>query len=954
MKFPTPRIWAALVAACLACRLSGAIPFPQAASDLAPDPAIRFGALPNGVRYVIMPNREPRERVSLRLLVLCGSIDEADDQRGLAHYLEHMAFNGSTHFAPDTLVKYFQRMGMRMGADANASTSFLRTLYQIDLPDHEPATVAQGLQVFSDYAGGLLLTPAMVDKERPIILAEKRTSDSVQFRQYVAQTHFLLGDSLFSRRITIGEKADIDHASREQFVDIYNTWYRPERMAVIVVGDFDPAEIEPQVVAAFRDLVARAPAPRDPDLGQATAALGLHTFYQYEPEAALTSVSINVVAPYSVQPDTAVLRRNHTIRALAAAMVTRRLVNLSKKEGAPLLFGNVLAFERYNFYRQASIVIGGPSARWRDDLAMGEQELRRALQYGFNAEEFRVVVADMRERFQQAADTASTRLSNALVGEIAESLLDNRVFTSPADDLARESKVLDQVTPEECVEALRYAFATPGRYVMVSGDAKIEGDANAAIAEAYRSAQAVAVAAPEAEKELAFAYTDFGPPGKIAERRRVDDLDLTLVTFSNGVRLNLKKTDFEANRVRIAIRVGAGLMLQPPAEPGLDFFIDQTFSAGGLGKHSGDDIRRIMAGKALQTSFRVGEDALVSHSVTRRSDLLTALQLAAAYVSDPGYRPEALRLATKSIAATYNQFEHTPQGTLDVEVSRLLADGDTRFGLPPRETELAHTIGEEKAWLAPQLASGPVEIAIVGDFDVDEAIGDVARTFGALPARAPKPGYRLERQVHFPAKPFTREFTVPTKIPKAVVAMYWPTTDIWDAHLRHRLQLLADVLRDRLRIRIRERMGDAYGVSVYNESSDTFTGYGQMTVTTVVAPDRTGETAQAILNVAGELLAGGVTDEEFERAKKPALAALRDQERTNPYWLNGVLASCQEFPQRLEWARMYKADVESITAADLTAVAKTYLLPGRVFRVKILPQEPAPAQVQPSSEDAAH
>ena len=264
-----------LLAGFLPSRICAAMPFPQAGSDLSPDPALHFGALPNGVRYVIMPNREPHERVSLRLLVLCGSIDEADDQRGLAHYLEHMAFNGSTHFAPDTLVKCFQRMGMRMGADANARTSFLRTLYQIDLPVHEPATVAQGLQIFSDYAGGLLLTPEMVDKERPIILAEKRTSDSVQFRQYVAQMQFLLADSIFPKRITIGQKAYIDKASRGQFVDIYNTWYRPERMVVVVVGDIDPAAVEAQVVAAFKGLVAAHPADEYPDLGQATVSLGI-------------------------------------------------------------------------------------------------------------------------------------------------------------------------------------------------------------------------------------------------------------------------------------------------------------------------------------------------------------------------------------------------------------------------------------------------------------------------------------------------------------------------------------------------------------------------------------------------------------------------------------------------------------------------------------------------------
>src|SRR5208282_2418799 len=168
----------------LADPLRAAIPFPQAASDLRPDPAISFGTLPNGVRYVVMPNHEPRNRASLRLLVLSGSLEEREDQRGLAHFLEHMAFNGSTHHPPGTLVEYFQRLGMSFGGDTNAYTSFDRTVYKIELPDIRPATVAEGLGVFSDMAGGLLLRPDMIVKERPIILSEKRTRDSAEYRQF--------------------------------------------------------------------------------------------------------------------------------------------------------------------------------------------------------------------------------------------------------------------------------------------------------------------------------------------------------------------------------------------------------------------------------------------------------------------------------------------------------------------------------------------------------------------------------------------------------------------------------------------------------------------------------------------------------------------------------------------------------------------------------------------------
>ncbi|HXA14070.1 MAG TPA: insulinase family protein, partial [Opitutaceae bacterium] len=175
-----------LVALFTAALAAAPLPFPQDTSDLKPDPAAHFGALPNGVRYVILPNQEPKNRASLRLLVLSGSLEENENQRGLAHFLEHMCFNGSAHYAPGTLVEYFQRLGMSFGGDTNAYTSFDHTAFQIELPDTKPATVAEGLQVFADYAGTLLLRPDQVQKERPIILSEKRTRDSVEYRQFEA------------------------------------------------------------------------------------------------------------------------------------------------------------------------------------------------------------------------------------------------------------------------------------------------------------------------------------------------------------------------------------------------------------------------------------------------------------------------------------------------------------------------------------------------------------------------------------------------------------------------------------------------------------------------------------------------------------------------------------------------------------------------------------------------
>ncbi|HEX3730267.1 MAG TPA: pitrilysin family protein, partial [Opitutaceae bacterium] len=526
----------AALALVLAVRLAAApLPFPQANSNLAPDPQARFGVLPNGLRYVVLPNREPRNRASLRLLVLSGSLEEAENQRGLAHFLEHMAFNGSTHYPPGTLVEYFQRLGMSFGGDTNAYTSFDHTAYQIELPDTKAATVAEGLRVFGDFAGGLLLRPDMIEKERPIILAEKRTRDSVEYRQWVASFHFLLPDSLLSERLPIGLAPVIEQARRDRFAALYNDWYRPERMAVIVVGDVDPDAVAAQVAAAFTPVADRAPALPNPSYGHVAAALGLRTAYHSEPEAPSTDVTIDVVAPYSYQPDTAELRRRHLARDLAAAMLNRRLEILSKKEGAAFIRGNVTIEEDFNFYRDAGVDITCAPDQWKAALGVGEQELRKALQFGFTPAELREAAANFRKELQQAAKSAATRRSPQVANDIISTLVERRVFTSPGQDLGLLGPDLDQVTPEECLQALRVGFGAPGRYVMVLGNARLEGDGQAAIVSAFQASRAIAVQPPPAAASEAFAYTDFGAPGRVVERRRVDDLDVTEARFANGV-----------------------------------------------------------------------------------------------------------------------------------------------------------------------------------------------------------------------------------------------------------------------------------------------------------------------------------------------------------------------------------------------------------------------------------
>jgi zinc protease len=322
---------------------------------------------------------------------------------------------------------------------------------------------------------------------------------------------------------------------------------------------------------------------------------------------------------------------------------------------------------------------------------------------------------------------------------------------------------------------------------------------------------------------------------------------------------------------------------------------------------------------------------------TTRDELLLELQLLAAQLSDPGYRPEALREARKKLDQLFSMFKHTASGPLTLEIAPLLADGDPRFGLPSHEITMGRNLEELKAWLTPQLSRGALEVALVGDIDIEASIAAAAKTIGALPPREPKPAFAELKKVKFPAQPFAKSYNIESEIPKASVRLYWPTDDALDVRRARRLHLLAAILSDRLRVKVREELGGSYSPQAENIGSDTFPGYGYMVANIDVDPASAEKISSLVVDLADELAQKGVTDDQLDRARQPLLTAYKESLRSNSYWLS-VIGQAQEKPEMLEWTRTRFADVSGITTTEISAIAKKYLSRDRVSRATILPE----------------
>lgn len=915
-------------------------PWPQATSDIKPDPGATFGTLPNGFRYVVYPNTEPPKRVSFRLHVAAGSLMEADDQQGLAHFLEHMVFNGSKHYTAADLIPRMQRLGIAFGAHANAYTSFDETVYMLDLPDLSKDTLDLGFTVMRDFGDGANLDAAEIDRERGVILSEKTSRDSVDDRIMEQQFLKLLPQSLVAKRFPIGIEDVIKGAARERFADFYTRYYTPERMTFVVVGDIDPAEISKRIESVFGDMKNPASPGKNPDLGPIKSPEGIQASIFADKEVDSTEVSLMLTRPFVEKPDTAANRAERIPLDLAHSIISRRFERLSQQENSPISKGTAGRFDLFNYLELGSIDVTAADDRWQDAVPVLEQEFRRALEHGFTEAELSEAKANLLNAYEQAVKQKPSRKSEGLATAFVRSINDNSVFSTPEENLEIARKALAAIDINTIHEALKEFWNAPGYHLTLTTKEKPEG-VEGNLAALYQESSGKPVEALAATAAEPFGYTNFGKPGTVATRKDVADLGITQLVLSNKVRVNLKPTDFEKNKIRLMARIGSGKLSQPKDSPMLDVFASAVFDGGGLGKHSNDDLQRILAGKNVSSSFAVGDDAFILAGGTTPAEFQLEMQLLAANLTDPGYRNEGLWQFQKAIPTIYQQLKHTTAGP-EQEMDAWLHGNDARFSVAPVEKLSAYTIADAKRWLTPELTKGYIELTIVGDFNIDTVLPDILATFGALPARAATPApLDAARTVKFPNAPAEKTFTFESKIPQAVASTVWKTAGMRNNIPEfRRFNILSEIYQNRLREEIREKLGASYSPNAGASGSDALDNFGYLIGQSVGKPEDLELLLKTMRDLAHELSEKGATEDELDRALKPTLGQLDKSLRDNGYWLGTVMSQSQADPKRLELARTRNSDYRSINLKEINALAKKYLAAENALMIAI---KPAPA-----------
>ncbi|MEA1969404.1 MAG: insulinase family protein [Thermodesulfobacteriota bacterium] len=911
--------------------------------NLAFDPALVMGTLDNGFKYILLENSTPENRVSMHLDVLTGSMNETEEQRGIAHFLEHMVFNGSTHFKPGELVEYFQSIGMSFGGDANAHTSFFETVYDIFLPSGDKKSLEQGLVVLDDYARGALLLDSEVDKERGVVLSEKRDRDSVSYRTFQESLKFSLPGSRINNRLPIGLEKVIKKADSKLFRSYYNTWYRPENMVLIMVGDFNALEAEELLKKKFFSMKPRSDKKYIPeDLWEKHS--GLKVFYHYEAEAGNTDVSINTITKKAFKTDTLTAFKERAVKSAAKMIFQNRLSKLVRKKSSPCTHAGIYSGDYLHNINFSAISADSDPDKWRDTLVLLENRLRQALEFGFTRQELKRVKADFLLKLDKSVKERTTRKSSKLARKIISQVNRKRVFQSPEQRRDILKPFILSLTVKDVNSAFEDIWAAEHRLVEVTGNALIDSDKDASrqvIRTLYNKSKMKKIARYQSGKNAVFPYLPEPlTMGTIKKVSKVKDLGISIIDMvgsdKNQVRLNLKKTEFKKGEFIFRVDFGKGRKAEPVSKPGLGLIAASVINESGLDSLDRDQLDAALAGRDVNIRFNTDQDGFSLSGRAGVDEAELVFQLVRSYFLDAGFRQEALLLAVERYKQMYQSLLRTQQGMMQLKGDSFLAGKDSRFGMPKFAMVEKIRLKDIESWIKPVFENADIEISVAGDFDSNSVIAAVQKYMGTLPESRGTIDEITRAEPYFPCGK-TLELKVETKINKGIARLTFLTDDFWNIKQTRRLNILATVFSDRLRKRIRENLGAAYSPYAYNNPSKAYDGYGVFNAVVSLDPDKIESVVKEMEMIAFSLAENGVEQDELTLALEPVKTHIKDMKKTNEYWLNSVLSGCKKHSEKFEWARDIFNDYASISEDDISALAESYFKKSKKALIIIKP-----------------
>ena len=678
-------------------------------ASLKPDSRVVWGRLDNGLRYALLPHQGVPGRVVMKLAVLSGSVDERDDEQGIAHFTEHMAFHGSAEMDEPGMLSFFRRLGAEYGSDVNAFTTFDSTTYSLEFRQNDPRFLADGFRLFKGIAGSINFDQAAIQRERRVIFAETRNRNGLADRQLQASYPVLFRGINFAHHSPIGVDETLNSFQRENFLDFYRRCYRPDLMVVVVAGDIDQAAMESGIREAFGSLTKpTAPLPVRPEGKPDIRSLRAGVFRI--PGVGSAEILAASVSPVSSRagPREAAVRAQ--LSAFVMELFQNRLRLFIPGAGSPQA-----SYESFLNYESASASVRVSGEGWSQGILAVDQVIRDTLKRGFKTSE----ITELRERYQRNVNHHVGQLPvmdpAELCGKLTDSITDHTVFIGPATEAAWMNDWLARLTPDDVNRGFRALWNPEALAFYVSGDVDLQvkpADVIKAVQQHRRGESSYLLPSPP--KDEVFTLKKPGASSTVVETQSVPALGVELMRFSNNVRLNFIPTQHEPGLVHAIIRIGDGLLTLPGKRPALKEFGLNTLIGSGTVYYQTDQIARIIDQRFLNFSFDISDnDAFTFRGLMSAANLETFLGVATEVIRSPKFNPYAHRdermRAAMGRSAGAMGFQEGQRDLMDY-----LFQGDARFmsGTPLDYVSLS--VNDVRQWMEEPLTSGYVEVTIVG------------------------------------------------------------------------------------------------------------------------------------------------------------------------------------------------------------------------------------------------
>ena len=900
------------------------------------DTAVRAGVLDNGLRYFVRRNVKPEKRAELRLVIDAGSVLEEEDQRGLAHLLEHMAFNGTREFAKDELVRYLESVGMRFGADLNASTGFDETIYQLTLPTDSAGVLARGVEILSEWAHAITLDSAEVARERPVVIEEWRSGQGAASRIRDQQLPIIFRGSRYATRLPIGDTAVIRRATAADLRRFYETWYRPDLMAVVVVGDVDVQETEAMIRRRFGALRARADAPPRPSAavpGHAETLVGIAT----DPEETGTVVSVL----YKRDPETSRTvgdTRRELVESLYDQMLNARLYELTQRPAAPFL-GAGSSKGRFlrakDAYSLGAAVADSGVLRGLEALLV---EAARVERHGFTASELARAKDDLLRGMERAYAERDKTVSTAFVGTYVSAFLQREPYLSTADAWTLHQRFVPGITVEEVNRLARDFISDSNRVVLVSAprNGEVRLPTEAELLATFARVRDVAVA-PYDDRVVDAPLVATAPaPGRVTAARTDTAAGVTTWTLQNGVRVLVKPTRFKDDQVLLGARSPGGHSLAADRD-----FLSASLAAsvvelGGVGAFDQIQLEKALAGKAVSVSPTIGDlEEGISGSASPR-DLETMLQLVYLYFTAPRADSAAYQAFVARARTALENRGRSPEAAFADTLQVTLAQHHVRArpATPAllRELDLGAAL---RAYRDRFADAGDFTFAIVGTVDTTTLRPLVERWLGALPTAGRRETWRDVGMV--PPPGVVRREVRRGVEPKAETQLVFHGPAEYSFEQRYAIAALSQVLDVRLRESLREELGGTYGASVGGRLVREPRPEYSIAVSFGSAPERATELAAVVLREIDSLKTAGPRPADVANAQEILRRSMETGLEQNGYWL-GQLLTYDRLKLPLADIARERRYVDALTPAVIQAAARRYLDTSRYVQVTLLPE----------------